>query len=164
MRESSVLYAATEEILIRLFAQAEGYLFGGKLCRNALLCHGLSVFEVDDPEELGSLVKDDLCLGGRKDDGVVVFLHLHLLMIQGSAWIIHQDARLRLCLGRSHHAIVVIFEDTENTFAIEIYGDTLLVGEDNLHQRRIDSENLNISSLHGLGCLLGIGSGRKQGR
>lgn len=56
----------------------------------------------------------------------------------------------------------MIFEDAENTFAIEIYGDTLLVSEDNLHQRRIDSENLDISSLHGLGCLLGIGSGSRE--
>ena len=79
MRESSVLYATTEEILIRLFAQAEGYLFGCKLCRSALLCYGLSVFQVDDLEELGSLVEDYLCLGGRKDDGVVVLLHVQLV-------------------------------------------------------------------------------------
>ena len=79
VRESSVLYATTEEILIWLFAQAEGYLFGCKLCRSALLSHGLSVFQVDDLEELGSLVEDDLCLSGRNDDGVVLFLHIQLV-------------------------------------------------------------------------------------
>ena len=137
MGESAVLHATAEVVFVRLLLEGECHLLWSEVGWCALGSHGLAVFGVYDLEQSGGLVEDNLCLAAGEGDFVALLSNLQVAHL--GAWVVHQDASLRLCLRVSHHAVVVVFKDSEDVLAVKVNSHSAMVGEDEFYCCWIDS-------------------------